>query len=206
MTDYNGQDFHNWYKTPDNMLFTNKGYSIINPVTEISEDLKIKPFSMFYKNENLDAFLMFYQEDHKFNRVWNSPDTYIEAIRKHAGAFTPDFSLYADTPIPMQQWNHYRKQWCGAYWQTKGIRVIPTVGWSDEKSFDFCFEGIPHNSIVTVSALGTVNNKEARKAFLLGYNKMLEVLNPSKILLYSGARMKDHLDGPIYYIGNTKVR
>lgn len=34
---------------------------------------------------------------------------------------------------------------------SKGIRVIPTVAWSDRGSFDFCFKGIPKGSIVAVS-------------------------------------------------------
>jgi len=206
MTIHNDQDFHNWYKTPETMKFTEKGYAIMEPVTEIPSDFKIKRFSLFYKNEDLDAFLMFYQEDHKFNRVWNSPDVYLNPIKKHAGAFSPDFSLYSDTPTPMQQWNHYRNQWCGAYWQSKGITVIPTVGWSDQKSYDFCFDGVPHNSVVTISALGTLQNKACREMFLEGYNKMLEVLQPSKILMYSGAKLWGHLDGPVQYIGNTRVK
>jgi hypothetical protein len=203
---YNHQDFNNWGKTPSSMEFTPSGYPIIQPVApdDLPGQLKIKQFSSFSRNTDLDAFLMFYQEDHKFQRVWLRPTSYIDGIKKHTGAFSPDFSLYTDCPKPMQQWSHYKKQWCGAYWQSLGIKVIPTVGWSDENSYDFCFEGIPTESVVTVSASGIVNDKVGKELFIQGYNKMMEVLNPSLILFFSGIKLHKQLQGPIEYIGNTR--
>lgn len=65
-----------------------------------------------------------------------------------------------------------------------GIKVIPTIGWSDKESFKWCFDGEPKNSIVAVSSIGTQKYKESKKAFLDGYNKMLEILKPTKILFW----------------------
>jgi len=205
MTKYNKQDFHNWFKSPVSMQFTDLGFPIMKPVYEVPEEFSIKPFTRFRRNEDLSSFLHFYQEDHKFDRVWNAPEKYLEGLRKYPGVFSPDFSLYSDTPLPLQMWNHYRKQWCGAYWQSQGLTVIPTIGWAGPDSYSFCFEGIPQNSVVSVSALGVINNKAAREAFLIGYNRMLEVLNPTLILFYSGAKFHKTLEGPIQYVGNTKI-
>lgn len=36
----------------------------------------------------------------------------------------------------------------GAYWQSKGLTVIPTVSWGLAQSFDFCFDGIEKNTTV----------------------------------------------------------
>lgn len=89
-----------------------------------------------------------------------------------------------DYPQAVQIWNHYRKHWCGAYWQCVGLQVIPTISWSDERSFDWCFDGEPHNSVVSVSTIGIMRTKETQKAFTEGYDKMLEVLEPTQILAY----------------------
>ena len=51
----------------------------------------------------------------------------------------------------LQLYNVFRNRWCGAYFSNKGIRVVPTVSWGDESTFDFCFDGIPRGSTAAVS-------------------------------------------------------
>ena len=105
-------------------------------------------------------------------------------LRAFKCVFTPDFSTYTDFPKAVQIWNHYRKHWLGAYWQSNGITVIPTISWSDESSFDWCFDGEPVGGAVAVSSVGTQMNATARVLFLAGYKEMLERLQPSQILFY----------------------
>ena len=62
------------------------------------------------------------------------------------------------------------------------MQVIPTISWSDERSFEWCFDGEPHNSVVSVSTIGIMRTKETQKAFTKGYDKMLEVVEPTQIL------------------------
>ena len=126
----------------------------------------------------------FFVDDYQFMRLWNRPDDYINLLKQFQLVLTPDFSLYTDFPLAMQIYNHYRKHWLGAYWQSNGIKVVPTICWSDEKSFEWCFEGEPHNSVVAVSSVGTQNSKDTKQAFLLGYNEMLKRLQPEKIIFY----------------------
>ena len=68
--------------------------------------------------------------------------------------------------------------------QSIGCTVYPTILWSDEDSYDFCFDGEPHHSTVCVSSVGTQNNSESRRLFIKGYEKMIEVLQPNTILFY----------------------
>ena len=104
--------------------------------------------------------------------------------KEFAGALSPDFSLYLDYPISLQIYNTYRNRYCGAYWQSLGVNVIPTIGWRDEKSFDFCFDGVEKGSVVAVGTVGIMNNKDAKELFLKGYNEMLKRIEPSKIIIY----------------------
>lgn len=126
----------------------------------------------------------FFVDDYQFQRVWTDPDAYIEKLAEFKCVCTPDFSLYRDFPKAVQIYNHYRKCWLGAYWQQYGITVIPTVTWSDKQSFNWCFDGVPHNSTIAVSSVGTQVDKEAKHLFDLGYNKMIEVLEPASIYFY----------------------
>ncbi|MBK5938304.1 hypothetical protein CCR96_03275 [Halochromatium roseum] len=49
-----------------------------------------------------------------------------------------------------QLWNTYRSRWLGRFWQEGGLRVIPTVNWSDQRSFTFCFDGIETSQILSI--------------------------------------------------------
>ena len=66
--------------------------------------------------------------------------------------------------------------------------MIPTVGWGDESTFDFCFEGIEKGSVVAVSAYMASehgNRKDQKEWFLAGYNEMLRRIEPEKIICYN---------------------
>lgn len=126
----------------------------------------------------------FFLDDYQFTRVWTDPDRYIPMLQRFKYVLTPDFSLYTDFPKPLQIYNHYRKHWLGAYWQMHGINVIPTIGWSDRESFEWCFDGELTHSVVAISSVGTQVKKEARQQFLEGYLEMMERLHPEQIIFY----------------------
>lgn len=69
----------------------------------------------------------FYYDDFKFISAWRDPDKYISKLRKFKAVISPDFSLYTDFPRALQILSCYRRQWCGAYWQSLGLDVIPDV-------------------------------------------------------------------------------
>lgn len=126
----------------------------------------------------------FFLDDYQFTRLWNRPADYLQLLKQFEFVLAPDFSLYNDFPAAMQIYNHYRKHWLGAYWEGNGIEVIPTVCWSDESSFDWCFDGEPVGGTVAVSAIGTQNSRQAKQAFLLGYDEMIRRLEPETIIFY----------------------
>lgn len=61
----------------------------------------------------------------------------------YKAVLSPDFSMYREMSPTIQHYNTFRNRFCGAYFASKGLRVIPTVSWGDEDTFDFCFLGIP---------------------------------------------------------------
>jgi hypothetical protein len=140
----------------------------------------------------------FFEYDFKFECVWNFPDRYAEVLSQYDCVLSPDFSIYVDIPRAVQIFNHYRKHWLAAYWQDKGITIIPTVRWGWEDSYDFCFDGEPMNSVIAVSNVGCTQDKEMKKMWMQGYEKMLEVLNPKEILVYTNSF--NYLPGNVRYI------
>ena len=126
----------------------------------------------------------FFLDDYQFIRLWTDPDRYIGMLQQFSYVMSPDFSMYTDFPKALQIYNHYRKHWLAAYWQEHGIRVIPTICWSDKDSFEWCFDGEPTHSVVAISSVGTQNSRERRQKFLDGYMEMVDRLQPTQIIFY----------------------
>lgn len=138
--------------------------------------------------KHLNRMVHFFLYDYRFERVWNTPDSDIERLARYRAVLSPDFSIYLEMAPVMQLYNLFRNRWCGAYWASKGIRVIPTVNWGDESTFDFCFEGIEKGSVVAVStymASEHDNRSDQKKWFMAGYNEMLRRIEPEKIICYN---------------------
>lgn len=68
------------------------------------------------------------------------------------GVISPDFSLYRDMPLVMQQWNIYRNRAIGSWLQMNGVNVIPNVRFGDKRTYDICCEGIDSGSIIAIGS------------------------------------------------------
>lgn len=144
------------------------------------------------------AAVHFFLDDYRFETAWARPLRALEHLSKYQILLTPDFSLYADWPLVMQQWNVYRSRWCGRYWQELGYLVIPTVSWSTSDSFEFCFDGIPQNSVVAVSAMGVkLDEAVQRTRFMAGFQEMITRLAPTTVLAYGALPDKAYTLIPI---------
>lgn len=154
----------------------------LQPESYIPEMLLGFKYAMRSKDTNFG--IHFYLDDYQFERVWNRPDDYINLLLKFECILSPDFSLYLDMPTPMKIWNVYRSRQLGAFYQSKGIKVIPTLQWAEKDSFQYCFEGIPENSVVSVSTVGV--KEEGKAVFKAGMDEAIKRLKPSMVLEYGG--------------------
>lgn len=137
---------------------------------------------------HLNRMVHFFLYDYKFERIWKKPDYDIEKLKRYRAVLSPDFSIYREMNPSMQLYNTFRNRWCGAYFASKGIRVIPTVSWGDENTFDFCFKGIPKGSVVAVSTYMVSehgNHADQKDFFLKGYREMLRQIEPERIICYN---------------------
>ncbi len=145
--------------------------------------IKLMNFSNTKYNDanNNKKTIHFFIHDYRFEYVYSNANIAVKKLKQYYCLLSPDFSLYIDMPLILQMYSTFKSRWCGAFWQSLGLNVVPTISWSDSSSFDFCFDGIEKGSIVAVSTHG---NKKAKEAFMLGYNKMLEKIEPTAIICY----------------------
>ena len=177
------------YENLNKGIFEGDGYFDIPALMPVSpEDVNVENWISFNYAKTCDEpeihGVHFFVDDYQFQRLWAMPDTYLPMMRRFPVVMSPDFSTYTDFPKAIQIYNHYRKHWLAAYWQYNGIIVVPTISWSDEASFDWCFDGEPLYSVVAISAVGSQNSEETSRLFMRGYEEMLKRLRPTKIIFY----------------------
>ena len=174
---------------------------ILLPCDVIPDD--ILSFNYMMSAANRDFGIHFYVDDYQFERVWNRPEFYIDKMREFQCVFTPDFSLYMDMPMAMKIWNTYRSRLIGQIMQKNGLNVIPTVSWAEPDTFEFCFDGLPHNATVSISTIGVKQDPEATEIWRAGMDAMMETITPKRILVYGGKLDYDYGDTEVVYFDNA---
>lgn len=145
---------------------------------------KLLGFNYAMTSKDKDAGIHFFIDDYQFERIWQQPERYTDKLREYECVLTPDFSLYTDMNIPVWIWNVYRSRLLGAYWQYEGLNVVPTLQWSDDRSFDFVFKGLPKHSTVAVSTVGVMRSEDTMALWNAGMTEALNQVEPARILLY----------------------
>lgn len=155
------------------------------------------------KNQNKGVH--FFIDDYRFESVYNQPERSLTKLRQYRFVLTPQFSCYAEMPMWRQIESIGKSRWCGAYWQSKGLTVIPSLCWSLYSSFDFCFDGIEEGSIV---AVGTIGCRHQKANFMHGYNYMLEQIKPEAIICFGKPfpEMKGNIIMVDYNVSRKVVR
>ena len=171
----------------------------IKPVTELYvKDWIGFNFVTTTRKQRETTGVHFYIDDYQFERVWNAPWRYSKTFNEFGAVMSPDFSTYLDFPKAVRVFNHYRRHWCGAYWQAMGATVIPTIEWGLPEDYDWCFDGEPEGGIVAVSNVGIMRDKELRTNYMRGYKEMLTRLQPKEVLMFG--HIFDDYPGPVHYI------
>ena len=186
MNEYAMEQFRNIYKSF--MVEGAKFYPEFDipecPCTAKSVPVRLIYYNDMEENRSYVGFVHFYMDDYKFESVWNHPQAALKKFKRCDGIITPNFSTYQDMPVALKIYNTYRMRAIG-YWLGKnGIQVINNVRWGTPETFKYCFDGIEKNSIVCVSTVGCLGTKRDEDRFTEGLAKMIEVLNPSHILMY----------------------
>jgi hypothetical protein len=151
---------------------------------EVTPPPRLISFKECKKSKDYEAGVHFYIDDKEFEQVWTTPERYVELLSKFACVIMPDFSVYNDVALPVQHWNVYRSRVLGMYWQSQGIKVIPTIPFADYEFNCYATIGLPINSIVAVSTVGSIKNYNKRLSFQSGLDVVWHHLHPEIILVY----------------------
>ena len=173
---------------------------IIHKEDFIPEDLIGFNYMLTAKDKNVGIHC--FVDDYQFERLWTSPQEYVEKIAEYDCFLSSDFSLYMDMPMAMKIWNVYRSRLIGQFLQDCGVCVIPTISWAEPETFSFCFAGIEKGSVVAVSTIGVKREETSFHIWKTGMDEMIRVLEPEAILVYGGEVEYDYKGIKVVYYGN----
>ena len=190
-------DFLNFYKYPADMPTTGKydipvfkGIKLKHP--EKYQLVAFDEAHLIPQSQRKKYIVHFYVYDYKFERVWTYLKKNTEWLKQFGAVIAPDFSQYTDMPRAMCIWNAWRKNFVAWWWQNEGLKVIANACWSDEKSFTYCFDGMPQNGCICVSSKGCYfddkrttdlkNIVPINSGFKKGLETLVDRTHPSQIL------------------------
>lgn len=171
--------------------YTESGIPLVEPAIHVPKKLRAYKTSS-KKNKDKDCTLHFFIDDYRFENLWNFPFRYLNDLSKFEAVIAPDFSLYAEYPEPLNIWNPYRNRWLTIFWQYHNLTVIPCLSWSDERSFNYCFDGVPKGSVIAIASMKVKKSNSSADLFIAGVKEAIHRLKPSTVLVY-GEKFKSEL-------------
>jgi hypothetical protein len=187
----------------DGMTFTSRNHIPQLLPYNGTVDFELVAYSDWRKNSGVNQALHFFLDDYRFrNQLWYNLEQTSYSIRKFDYYFTPDYSMWVDVPTEFYNIeNLFRTRFAGAYWQqTCGYNVIPTASWGNRDSFQYCFEGLPENSIIAVCGTGHHHCSAAERLFHYALRELEEQKSPTLILVYGEEENVPRLSTPIKFL------
>lgn len=176
------------------------GFPQLEPINADVEGLKSVPFHMASKEKNpRKAVCHCFLDDYRFETLWKEPLKSLETLQNFKYFCPCDFSVYSNMPKALQIYQIYRDRAIHHYFSCfGGVNCIPVVTWSDKASYEFCFDGLPKNSTLTVSTNGCHTIK-AREYYKDGFMEMCRRLEPNRVIVVGG-RIDVDCDVEIQYL------
>lgn len=159
------------------------GFPQLEPINADVEGLKPIPFHMASKEKSpRKAVCHCFIDDSRFESLYKNPLKSLETLQNFKYIMPPDFSFYSDIPLALQIYQAYRARSIHYFLSGFGIKCIPVVGWSDIRSYEFCFDGLPINSTLAVSTNGCFS-KDGKECYRQGFSEMCKRLNPNRVIV-----------------------
>lgn len=168
-----------------------------NEVISFSEMLSSK-----YRNKLSNYWIDMFNNDIVIERFWNNPEKYLPFMKQAKGVIAADYSVMTGLLLTDNINNIQRNRITAFMIEREGIQTIPVASWYDEESFEWCFDGLPHHSVIAVSSNGCLKGecKTAKQTFIKGIFELNKRKSPIAILV-CGPHIKelDSLSNIHYY-------
>ena len=149
------------------------------------------PFSQRNREGTQRDCVVFFENDPLFADVLVAADEFIDELSMHPCVASPDCSLYYDMPFVLQLANLYMSRLLGHYFEERGLCVIPTVRWGDERTYKpyltdepLAFSALPKGGEYWIGPYGVSKRVEDKFHFRNGLREMIAYLHPRRLYSY----------------------
>ena len=132
---------------------------------------------------DLAAFVHFFEDDFRFERLWNNPKVYLARLSSYGGVFMPDFSTCVDFPRAMKIWNTYRNFTIASWLQRESITVVPVLR-CEPGSDEYSLAPIEKGGTAAVCLRSEVKRKDDRRRLERDFRHSVDYCQPKRILAY----------------------
>lgn len=177
-------DGFNSYLVEGATFIGDAGIPVLQKMNNLQVPKELIPFTKSRRSTEKRKFVHFYEHDDYFKCIFNHPEKYVELFKTYDGIISPDPTMFIDNSKCLLETSTYMNRAIAFFYAKKGILVIPNVRWTNEKSYSFCFLGIPKRYIVSISTHGCCKTKQQKEDFKNGLARMLEVLEPTDVIVH----------------------
>lgn len=133
------------------------------------------------------TLLHFYVADSKLLTIRNRPQRFVEDFSRFHALTSPDFSVFRSMPPHQRTFNTWFSRAVGAYFQSRGLIVVPNIRWATVDDLEIAVTGVEPGSTIAVSSHGCLRDEIDRYHFIAGFRRMIDLLEPSAVLLHGRA-------------------
>lgn len=143
----------------------------------------------------------FFCDDYVFDHaVWKKLEFTTYSLIDFNVLFAPDYSLHVDVPDAVNINNVYKSRLIGSYWQYFGYDVIPVASWGSAQSFDYCFKGLPYDSVIAVCGVGIYHDENVFELWKSALLRIEEERHPICFIVYGPEVLVSGLKTPMRFI------
>ena len=143
-------------------------------------------------NYKVDAFIHFYLDDEQFDcktsGLWIKPEEFFSVASHFAGVIGPDFSIYADFPPPLRDFQIYRMRTVEFACSKRNIPVIVNARFGSSGTWDKTIAEFPEKSMLAIGTVGSrLKYLENQYCFDKGFARLLETKHPHTFVVVGSA-------------------
>ena len=143
-------------------------------------------------NYKIEAFIHFYVDDDQFDckteGLWAKPEEFFRIASHFAGVIGPDFSIYADFPEPLRNFQIYKMRVFEFACNKRNIPVIVNGRWGGPATWEVTIEEFPENSMLAIGTVGSrLKYLENQYCFEAGFMRMLKTKAPHTLVVVGSA-------------------
>ena len=122
--------------------------------------------------------------DERLRSLIRYPARYLHLAANYRAVVTPDLSMRPGMPLHERIHSAWLNRAVGAFFQDRGLPVIPNLRWAQLVDLDYVLDGLPESAAIAISCQTILREHQGREVFEKGMHIVLNTIRPSQVFCY----------------------